>query len=277
MTISSWAGLSFDKPRLMGVVNVTPDSFSDGGKFWDTAAAIDQCHKLVEEGADILDLGGESTRPGAKTVTPTQEQDRILPVVEALRDSAALLSVDTRNPSTAQAAVEAGVQIWNDVTALKGDPSSLSSALKLKVPLCLMHMRGSPKTMQVDPTYKNVVLEVQKTLLEQADALTTRGFDPSLICLDVGIGFGKTLQHNLALMSNLEKFISLPFAHMLGVSRKSYIEKIMEKPLPANQRLPGSIATAVIALQKGCRLFRVHDVKETKQALTIAEQILRVA
>ncbi len=263
-------------PRLMGVLNLTPDSFSDGGQFLDSRAALAQAHQLIAEGSDILDIGGESTRPGASPISPTQEQDRVLPLIEALAKQPVRLSIDTRHASTARAAVAAGARIWNDVTALKGDRDSVATALDLRVPLCLMHMQGQPRTMQVNPQYGDVVAEVREALLARAQSLVAQGLDPSLICLDVGIGFGKTLDHNLRLLANLQQFCDLPFAHLLGVSRKSYIEKAQSglKALPPNQRLPGSLATAVLALSQGCRLFRVHDVAATRQALTIAEQIL---
>ena len=273
-----WAGLSLDRPRLMGVINVTPDSFSDGGQFFSLDAALAQAYKLIAESADILDIGGESTRPGAVPVSPEQEQDRVLPLIEALSQEPVRLSIDTRNASTARAAVAAGAHIWNDVTALNGDATSLSTALDLQVPLCLMHMQGQPQTMQAKPYYDQVVPNVRTHLLNRADALVTKGFDPSLLCLDVGIGFGKNLDHNLSLLKNLKQFTDLPFAHILGVSRKSYIDKAMTQSghgsAPVNQRLPGSLATAVLALSNGCRMFRVHDIAETRQALTIAEQIL---
>ncbi len=272
-----WAGLSLATPRLMGVLNLTPDSFSDGGKFRDPSAALAQARRLIAEGADILDLGGESTRPGATPVSPAQEQDRVLPLIEALAGQPVRLSIDTRHASTARAAVAAGAHIWNDVTALTGDRDAVATALDLRVPLCLMHMQGQPQTMQANPQYGDVVAEVREALLARAQALVAQGLDPSLICLDVGIGFGKTLDHNLRLLANLRQFCDVPYAHLLGASRKSYIEKAATGlgPLPPDQRLPGSLATEVLALSQGCRLFRVHDVAATRQALTIAEQILR--
>ena len=272
-----WAGLSLATPRLMGVLNLTPDSFSDGGKFRDPSAALAQARQLIAEGADILDLGGESTRPGATPVSPAQEQDRVLPLIEALAGQPVRLSIDTRHASTARAAVAAGAHIWNDVTALTGDRDAVATALDLRVPLCLMHMQGQPQTMQANPQYGDVVAEVREALLARAQTLVVQGLDPSLICLDVGIGFGKTLDHNLRLLANLRQFCDVPYAHLLGVSRKSYIKKAASGfgALPPDQRLPGSLATAVLALSQGCRLFRVHDVAATRQALTIAEQILK--
>lgn len=279
--VTSWADLTLDRPQIMGVLNVTPDSFSDGGKFIAQDNALAQAERMIAEGVAIIDIGGESTRPGAAPVSPAEEQDRVLPLIEALADYPVRLSIDTRHAQTARAAVAAGAHIWNDVTALQADPASFQTALDLAVPLCLMHMQGQPQTMQANPTYTDVVAEVKDELLSQAQALTEAGLDPRLICLDVGIGFGKTLDHNLRLLNNLDQFIDLPFAHLLGVSRKSYIEKAMHlagiEATPADQRLPGSLATAVLAFAKGCRLFRVHDVAQTRQALEIAQQTLTAA
>ena len=261
----------------MGVLNITPDSFSDGGRFASRDAALRQAEAMIAEGADILDIGGESTRPGAQPVSPSQEQDRVLPVLEALAASGLRLSIDTRHGETARAAVAAGAHIWNDVTALSGDPKSVETALALGVPLCLMHMQGRPQTMQVNPHYGDVVADVRADLLGRAQSLVDRGLNPALICLDVGIGFGKTLDHNLSLLKHLDSFTALPFAQLLGVSRKSYIDKAMQRlggpNTPVDQRLPGSLATAVLAYGKGCRLFRVHDVAQTRQALEITHQI----
>ena len=275
--VKTWGGLDLETPKLMGVLNVTPDSFSDGGKFASRDTALRQAERLIAEGAHILDIGGESTRPGAKPVSPDQEQDRVLPLVEHLKHAGVLISIDTRHATTMRAAAALGAHIWNDVTALKGDPNAFQTALGLGLPLCLMHMQGQPQTMQANPSYDDVVSEVRDELLGQAARLTEAGLDPGLICLDVGIGFGKSLDHNLSLLKTLDRFIELPFAHLLGVSRKSFIEKAMVRAqigkVTADQRLPGSLATAVLAYQKGCRLFRVHDVAETRQALEIAQQI----
>ena len=277
--IASWAGLDLGHPQIMGVLNLTPDSFSDGGKFVGRDAALAQAERMIAEGAAILDLGGESTRPGAVPVSSAEEQDRVLPIIEALADAPPLLSIDTRRAATARAAVAAGAHIWNDVTALQGDPASFQTALDLDLPLCLMHMQGDPQTMQASPAYEDVVAEVKAALLGQTRALTEAGLDPGLICLDLGIGFGKTLDHNLRILNHLDQFIDLPFAHLLGLSRKSYIDKAMRRAghegVEVDQRLPGSLASAVLAYAKGCRLFRVHDVRQTRQALEIAAQTLK--
>ena len=274
MPAQIWAGLDLSQPHIMGVLNVTPDSFSDGGKFATRDAALCQAERMVAEGASVIDIGGESTRPGATPITPDEEQARILPLVEAVKVALPVrISIDTRNASTIRAAAQAGAHIWNDVTALKGDPQSFQTALDLGLPLCLLHMQGQPQTMQAKPVYQDVIADIQAELLEQAQALEIAGFARELICLDVGIGFGKTLVHNLALLAELERFTALPYAHLLGVSRKSFIEKVMGAPTPVDQRLGGSLAAAILAYQKGCRLFRVHDVDETKQALEMARQI----
>ena len=220
-----WAGLDLSQPHIMGVLNVTPDSFSDGGRFAARDAALYQAERMIADGAAILDIGGESTRPGAQPVSPQQEQDRILPLVEA--GLPALISIDTRHAATMRVAASAGAHIWNDVTALSGDPDSFDTALDLGLPVCLMHMQGQPQTMQANPVYGHVVTEVRDQLLAQAKALETAGFASEKICLDVGIGFGKTLAHNMALLASMADFTALPYAHMLGVSRKSYIEKAM--------------------------------------------------
>lgn len=261
----------------MGVLNVTPDSFSDGGRYAHRDAALRQAERLIAEGASILDIGGESTRPGAQAVSPDEEQARIIPVVEALAGADIRLSIDTRHAATMRAAAQAGAHIWNDVTALTGDPQSFDTAVQLGLPICLMHMQGQPQTMQANPEYQDVVSEVKTALLAQAAALVEAGLDAENICLDVGIGFGKTLDHNLSLLANLGQFIDLPFAHLLGVSRKSYIEKALGTPTPTDQRLPGSLATTILAYQQGCRLLRVHDVAETRQALEVARQTLAAA
>ena len=273
----TWAGLDISRYKIMGVLNVTPDSFSDGGRFATRDRALQQGERLIKDGADILDIGGESTRPGSAPVSPAQEQDRILPLIEA--GFPVPISVDTRHPETIRLAYEQGqVKIWNDVTALSGHRDSRQTALDLDVCLCLMHMQGQPQTMQSNPTYGDVVAEVRESLLSLAHALVAAGKPAQALCLDVGIGFGKTLDHNLTLLNNLDQFVDLPFAHLVGLSRKSYISKAMERAghgsIPVDQRLPGSLSSLILAYQKGCRLFRVHDVAHTRQALEIAEQTL---
>lgn len=262
-------------PVIMGVINVTPDSFSDGGQFLDHQRAIEHGMRLAAEGAAILDIGGESTRPGANPVSIDEEIGRVIPVINGLRNSGAILSVDTRNAETMRAAVAAGASMVNDVSALTHDPKSLSVVAELGISVCLMHMQGDPQTMQAAPHYDNVVQEVFDFLKSRIDACRAAGVAQDKIIIDPGIGFGKTLEHNISLLQNLDKFQSLGCPVLLGVSRKSFISKIMNSSAPADTRLPGSLAAAVWGLQKGARIFRVHDVAETKQAFAVWQAISR--
>ncbi|MEM7446217.1 MAG: dihydropteroate synthase [Pseudomonadota bacterium] len=263
-----WAGLTLDRPRLMGIVNVTPDSFSDGGQFVEASAAIDQGMRLVDEGADIIDVGGESTRPRAEPVAPGEEIARVVPVIEALARAGGQVSVDTRHAETMAAAIDAGAAIVNDVTALTGDSRSLSVVSDRKVPVVLMHMRGDPRTMQGDPRYGNVVEEIRDYLAARIAACTEAGISPDQIAIDPGIGFGKTVDHNLALLNGLPRLASLGRPLLVGASRKSFIGKL-SRGAPATERLSGSIAAALFAVRQGASLLRVHDVAQTRQALDI--------
>ena len=263
--------IDFNKgPLLMGVVNVTPDSFSDGGDFLEPKKAIDHALQLLEDGADILDIGGESTRPGAAPVTPEEEQRRILPVIRGIKDKApkAIISVDTRNSDTMQKAIECGADIINDVSALTHDPQSLSVVSKAQIPVILMHMQGTPETMQNKPKYQDVVEDILDYLKGRIDDCMANGIDQKNIICDPGIGFGKTLEDNLTILKNLDKFQALECSILLGVSRKSFIEKLVPGT-PADQRLAGSLAAAITGLDQGVQIFRVHDVKETKQAFMV--------
>ena len=259
----------YEQPLLMGVLNVTPDSFSDGGNFLDPARAIEQGLKLIAEGADILDIGGESTRPGAEALSAEEETRRILPVIEGLRGKGALISVDTRNAATMRSVLAHGAGMINDITALQGDPDSLGVVVEAGVPVCLMHMQGEPQTMQDKPFYVDVVEDVLSSLLQQAHACIEAGVKRENIILDPGIGFGKTLEHNLELLKNLDVFAVSGFAVLLGTSRKSFIEKVMGVPVDPAHRLGGSIATVLRGLDAGVRVFRVHDVATTKQAIAL--------
>lgn len=263
-------------PVLMGVINVTPDSFSDGGQFLDHRRAIDHGMRLAAEGAAILDIGGESTRPGSELVPVDEEIARVIPVIEGLQHSGAIISIDTRNAETMKRAVAAGASMVNDVSALTHDPESLSVVAGLGISVCLMHMQGDPKTMQVEPHYDNVVQEVFDFLKSRIEACRAAGVAQNKIIIDPGIGFGKTLEHNISLLQNLDKFQSLGCPVLLGVSRKSFISKIMNSSAPADTRLPGSLAAALYGLQKGAQIFRVHDVAETKQAFTVWQDISRL-
>ena len=261
--------MSAHPPLLMGVVNVTPDSFSDGGSFLDPAHAIEHGLRLVEEGAAILDIGGESTRPGADTVPAETELARVLPVIKGLvGQTAAVLSIDTRKPDVARAAVDAGASIWNDVSALRFSSDSLRVAASLDCRIVLMHAQGDPKTMQDDPRYENAVEEVKGDLAGRIAACEAAGIDRARLIIDPGVGFGKTLAHNLDLIANLDRLAALGPPVLLGVSRKRFIAAI-DRQGPAAGRLGGSIAAALAGAARGAAILRVHDVAATRQALSV--------
>jgi len=262
-------GLSLDRPRLMGIVNVTPDSFSDGGAHATAEAAIAHGLKLVEEGADILDIGGESTRPGSETVAPDEELRRIMPVIEGLRaKTSAIISVDTRKADVMRRAAAAGADILNDVSALTHDPEALAAAAETGLPVMLMHAQGDPKTMNDDPCYDDVVLDVFDFLEARIKACEAAGIPRSRIVADPGIGFGKHLHHNVAVMGGLALYHGLGVPVLLGASRKKMIGQLCNVE-SAKDRLPGSLAAAIGGVAAGVQIIRVHDVKETKQALEV--------
>ncbi|CAN7496729.1 dihydropteroate synthase [Phenylobacterium sp. LjRoot219] len=266
-----------DRPpvvQVMGIVNVTPDSFSDGGRFFDAAAALAQARRLIADGADWLDIGGESTRPGAQPVSAGDEIARVVPLVRALRaESAIPISVDTMKPAVARAAVEAGATMWNDVTALGHTPESLATAAELGCDVVLMHMQGEPQTMQHEPAYDDVLAEVAAFLQARAEAAIAAGVARERIWLDPGIGFGKhSTRHNLPLMAHLERIVDLGFPVLLGVSRKRFIAAL-DGDAPADQRLGGSLAAALCGVAAGVAAVRVHDVRETVQAVRVWEAI----
>jgi len=262
------AGLSFERPRIMGVVNVTPDSFSDGGLHDTREAAIAHATRLIAQGADIIDIGGESTRPGADPVEAKCEAARILPVIKGLKGVKAALSADTRNGTVMAQAAEAGAHIINDISALSHDPASLSVVVNTGLPVILMHARGDPKTMQDDPVYENVVLEVYDALQARIDFCTGSGISRSRIIADPGIGFGKTFGHNLALLQSIGLFHGLGVPVMVGVSRKKFIGTLTGETEPA-RRVSGSLGGAMATVAQGVQLLRVHDVKDTVQALAV--------
>jgi dihydropteroate synthase len=257
--------------QIMGVVNVTPDSFSDGGLFLDPQAAIDHARELAADGADILDVGGESTRPGADPVPAEEELRRVIPVIEGIVGAGmpTRISIDTSKAPVAAAALEAGATIVNDVTALRGDPEMAALIARAGAGCCLMHMLGEPRTMQVDPRYEDVVSEVRDFLAERLAFAAQAGIDEELILLDPGIGFGKTLEHNLELLRRLEELTPLGRPVVIGTSRKSFLGKLTGRAEPA-QRLAGTVATCVLAYERGARIFRVHDVAPVRDALTVA-------
>lgn len=259
-------------PLLMGVVNVTPDSFSDGGRFFDPQAAIAHGVKLMDEGAAILDIGGESTRPGATPVTPQEEMARVLPVLQGLARHAetrgVALSIDTRHAATMQAALDAGAAIINDVSALTHDPDAMNVAARCRAKIVLMHMQGTPQTMQHAPHYADVVREVRDYFQARMEACAQVGIARERLILDPGIGFGKSAEHNLALLKNIAAFSELGAPILVGASRKSFIGKLTGTHDPQD-RLAGSLAIALYAATAGAAILRVHDVKETRQALVM--------
>jgi dihydropteroate synthase len=261
-------------PDLMGIVNVTPDSFSDGGRFLDAAAAVAHARRLIADGADVLDVGGESTRPGAAPVDEAQEIARVVPVIEAIRrESAVPISIDTMKPAVARAAIAAGAAMWNDVTALGFAPESFATAAALGCEVVLMHMQGEPRTMQAAPRYDDVVAEVTAFLSDRAEVAIDAGVAREKIWLDPGIGFGKAAEQSLALLRNLDRIVALGFPVLIGVSRKSSIARIGGDKSSEDQRLGGSIAAALAAARAGAAMIRVHDVAETRQALAVAAAI----
>ena len=262
------AGLALDRPLLMGIVNVTPDSFSDGGRFLATDAAIQHALQLEAEGADILDIGGESTRPGADAVDLDEECRRVLPVIRALvKRSRARLSIDTRKAEVMRRAALEGVQVINDVAGLGHDAKAMQSAAATDLPVVLMHARGEPRTMQVNPVYADVVLDVYDWLQARVEACERAGISRNRLIVDPGIGFGKTLAHNLSLLGSLGVLHGLGCAVLLGASRKSFIARLTGAG--ADERLPGSIAAALIGAAQGVQILRVHDVAATRQALAV--------
>ncbi len=271
----TFAGLTLDRPRLMAVINATPDSFSDGGEAFAVDDAVRRGRAFLAAGADILDVGGESTRPGAEPVPVAEEIRRVVPVIEALAAEGALISIDSRRAEVMRAAVNAGARIINDVSALQGD-GALAAAAALAVPVILMHMQGEPGTMQDNPRYGNVVAEVRDGLLARAEACREAGIAAADIALDPGIGFGKTVAHNLSLLAHLDSLTATGYPVVLGVSRKSYIAKI-DRDLPPAERVAGSVATALAAWDRGVRIFRVHDVAEHRQALAVYGAIAEAA
>jgi dihydropteroate synthase len=264
--------LPLDRPRMMGVVNVTPDSFYDGGRHADPAAAIAHGRRLAQEGADLLDIGGESSRPGAAPVTGEEELARILPVLEALADLRLPLSVDTTKPEVMRAALAHGAAMINDVTALAA-PGALELVAASEAAVCLMHMQGSPRTMQADPVYADVVGEVREFLAARAGACVSAGIARERIVIDPGFGFGKTVEHNFTLLARLGEIAALGPPVLAGWSRKSSLGRITGRA--ADERLAASLAAAVLAVQRGARIVRVHDVAATRDALAVLAAVER--
>jgi dihydropteroate synthase len=269
------AGKSLDlsQPRVMGILNLTPDSFSDGGRFTAPEVALKHARQMVDDGAAIIDIGGESTRPGAQPVTAQQEMDRIIPLIEALVGEISVpISVDTSKAKVMREAVSAGAGMINDVMALR-DPGALQAAAQTEVPVCLMHMQGEPRTMQCNPHYDDVVDDVISFLQQRLSACEASGISRDRLIVDPGFGFGKTLAHNLELLKNLHKFAQLKVPMLVGISRKSMIGALLDDR-PVDDRLFGSLAAAVIAATQGSAILRVHDVRATVDAMRIVSATL---
>ena len=262
---------SLKRPLLMGIVNVTPDSFSDGGKHIQAEAAIAHASKLVAEGADIIDIGGESTRPGALPVSIQEELARIMPVIAAMRESGVAISVDTCKAEVMQAALDAGADIINDVTGMRDRAAQSVVSRHARCGVCMMHMQGVPRTMQMNPHYNHVVQEVCAALVQQAQSLESRGVHRSRISLDPGLGFGKTVQQNYQLVNGLSEFVQTGYPIVLGASRKSMLGAVTGKPV--EQRVSASIAAALAGVARGVAVLRVHDVDATRDALKVWQSI----
>jgi len=264
--------LDLSKPRVMGIVNVTPDSFSDGGKFNTTDKAVAHGMELVAQGADILDIGGESTRPGATPVPLDEELNRVVPVIKALAQAGVPLSIDTYKPEVMRAAIEAGADIVNDVCALQ-EPNALEIVAASKVGVCLMHMQGRPQTMQVDPQYQDVVAEVTSFLATRLKAAEAMGISRERVLLDPGFGFGKRTEHNITLLNQLSSLQSLGLPLLIGLSRKSVLGQVVGSEV--DERIHASIAASVVSVMKGANIVRVHDVKPTVDALKIVSAVMK--
>lgn len=261
-----------ERPSVMGVLNVTPDSFSDGGRYLEVEAAAERGAELMRQGADIVDVGGESTRPGADPVSVEEELNRVLPVVERLAAQGVPVSIDTSKPEVARQCLEAGARVVNDVTGLR-DPRMVEVCAEHSCTVCLMHMLGEPRTMQQSPHYDDVVADVLAALLRLAKAAAAGGVSAEKIWIDPGIGFGKTLDHNLALLRSLGRFVESGYPVLVGVSRKSFIGKLLDG-VDADHRMIGSIAAQVLAQAAGAKIIRTHDVAESVQAARTAGAIL---
>lgn len=262
--------LDFSFPLIMGIVNITPDSFSDGGRYLQYDAALSYAHTLIQQGADILDLGGESTRPGALAVSVQEELDRVMPVIEGLRGAPIPLSIDTSKPEVMRAAIAAGASMVNDINALQ-NPEALNIAAASEVAVCLMHKQGTPQTMQRQPQYQNVVEEVQQFLRERITAVQAAGVSQQRIIVDPGFGFGKTLVHNLALLQQLKYFSGLGMPLLVGLSHKSMLGAITGQDVA--HRVHASVAAALLAVERGANIVRVHDVQATADALKVWQAV----
>ncbi len=268
MTSPVWAGLALDRPRVMGILNVTPDSFSDGGAYADLAGAIAAGRALAVAGADIVDVGGESTRPGAPPIDPAEEIRRTIPVIRALAEAGVRVSIDTRNAATMEAALDAGAAIVNDVSALAHDPAAAPLLAARHVPVVLMHMRGTPATMMAQAAYGDIAADVAVELAARIAAAEAAGIARDAICLDPGIGFAKQPAHSIELLRRLPELAALGYPLLVGVSRKGFIGRLSGVAEPRN-RLAGSLAAGLFALSRGADILRVHDVRSTVEAVRV--------
>ena len=270
--LNDWLLSKKKQSLIMGILNITPDSFSDGGDFFEKNIAIDRALEMVEQGADIIDIGGESTRPFSDSVSLKEEISRVIPVIEGIcKESDVCISIDTTKSKVASEALDAGASLINDISAMEIDSLMVDVALKFNCPIVLMHMKGIPKNMQDNPQYQSLISDIKEYLLARIDFVVSKGIDRNKIIIDPGIGFGKTVENNFEIINNLDQFVKMNFPVLLGASRKSFIGVSLN--LPEKDRLEGSIAANIIGLQKGAKIFRVHDVVETNRAMVIANKI----
>ena len=270
--LNDWLLSKKKQSLIMGILNITPDSFSDGGDFFEKNIAIDRALEMVEQGADIIDIGGESTKPFSDSVSLKEEISRVIPVIEGIcKESDVCISIDTTKSKVASEALEAGASLINDISAMEIDSLMVDVALKFNCPIVLMHMKGIPKNMQDNPQYESLISDIKEYLLARIDFVVSKGIDRNKIIIDPGIGFGKTVENNFEIINNLDQFVKMNFPVLLGASRKSFIGASLN--LPEKDRLEGSIAANIIGLQKGAKIFRVHDVVETNRAMVIANKI----
>ena len=270
--LNDWLHSENQPPLIMGVLNVTPDSFTDGGKFLDPTNAVNHAMDMITDGADIIDIGGESTRPFSESVSEEEELSRVISVIKKLREKTdTVISIDTTKSSVADSACNAGADLVNDISGLLFDDKMIDAIKKHDCPVILMHIVGNPKTMQENPSYNNVISDISIHLLDRAKFAIKNGVKEYNIILDPGIGFGKTVSNNFSIINNIDQFTQLGYPILVGASRKSFIGKTLD--VDENNRIEGTIVSNVIALERGCKIFRVHDIVETKRALIIANKI----
>ncbi|MBT4706719.1 MAG: dihydropteroate synthase [Candidatus Marinimicrobia bacterium] len=271
--LNDWLLSEHQQPLIIGILNVTPDSFTDGGKFLDHNTAVNHAMDMIDNGADIIDIGGESTRPFSDPVSEEEELSRVISVIQKIREKTDIvISIDTTKSVVAEKACDAGANIINDISALSFDGYMIDIVNKYDCPIILMHMIGNPKTMQKSPSYSNIIPEITDHLLSRANFALSNGVKKHNIILDPGIGFGKTVDDNFTIINNMDKFTELGYPVLIGASRKSFIGKTLN--VDENDRIEGTIVSNIIAFERGCKIFRVHDIKQAKRALIIANKIL---